>query len=167
MGLLLTDGYCLTDLQKVMDDLERGVFSSSKFYDHAIGVLDIHGCVSLIGPPGSGKTLTAVQLAFRKYRGGQGGISRLIVYHTVEELTETEPPDGAYIIVDDWLDQYMHYPIMLEEDKKQLDQFYDEYIKMKKVHIIFTAQEDRWKICLLYTSPSPRDLSTSRMPSSA
>ena len=24
-----------------------------------------------------------------------------------------------------------------------------------------------WKICLLYTSPSPRDLSTSRMPSSA
>ena len=25
----------------------------------------------------------------------------------------------------------------------------------------------KWKICLLYTSPSPRDLSTSRMPSSA
>ena len=27
--------------------------------------------------------------------------------------------------------------------------------------------EARYKICLLYTSPSPRDLSTSRMPSSA
>ena len=26
---------------------------------------------------------------------------------------------------------------------------------------------EKWKICLLYTSPSPRDLSTSRMPSSA
>ena len=26
---------------------------------------------------------------------------------------------------------------------------------------------DRQKVCLLYTSPSPRDLSTSRMPSSA
>ena len=26
---------------------------------------------------------------------------------------------------------------------------------------------DQEKICLLYTSPSPRDLSTSRMPSSA
>ena len=26
---------------------------------------------------------------------------------------------------------------------------------------------ERWKGCLLYTSPSPRDLSTSRMPSSA
>ena len=30
-----------------------------------------------------------------------------------------------------------------------------------------TSFEDRYKICLLYTSPSPRDLSTSRMPSSA
>ena len=29
------------------------------------------------------------------------------------------------------------------------------------------AEEDVMKICLLYTSPSPRDLSTSRMPSSA
>ena len=27
--------------------------------------------------------------------------------------------------------------------------------------------DDLWKTCLLYTSPSPRDLSTSRMPSSA
>jgi len=29
------------------------------------------------------------------------------------------------------------------------------------------ALVERNKICLLYTSPSPRDLSTSRMPSSA
>ena len=29
------------------------------------------------------------------------------------------------------------------------------------------ATTDEWKNCLLYTSPSPRDLSTSRMPSSA
>ena len=29
------------------------------------------------------------------------------------------------------------------------------------------VEADRGQICLLYTSPSPRDLSTSRMPSSA
>ena len=29
------------------------------------------------------------------------------------------------------------------------------------------AVADQFKACLLYTSPSPRDLSTSRMPSSA
>ena len=31
----------------------------------------------------------------------------------------------------------------------------------------WAEKEPRWRICLLYTSPSPRDLSTSRMPSSA
>ena len=29
------------------------------------------------------------------------------------------------------------------------------------------SYDERYDICLLYTSPSPRDLSTSRMPSSA
>ena len=34
---------------------------------------------------------------------------------------------------------------------------------------LFTSEKfcDQYGICLLYTSPSPRDLSTSRMPSSA
>ena len=31
----------------------------------------------------------------------------------------------------------------------------------------FAVYEEKHPICLLYTSPSPRDLSTSRMPSSA
>ena len=31
----------------------------------------------------------------------------------------------------------------------------------------FAVHNDQVDICLLYTSPSPRDLSTSRMPSSA
>ena len=37
------------------------------------------------------------------------------------------------------------------------------------IHTIEVVPEiyDQNKICLLYTSPSPRDLSTSRMPSSA
>ena len=35
-------------------------------------------------------------------------------------------------------------------------------------HVIGCSNDGiRWKACLLYTSPSPRDLSTSRMPSSA
>ena len=31
----------------------------------------------------------------------------------------------------------------------------------------FNDSQDEYMVCLLYTSPSPRDLSTSRMPSSA
>ena len=40
-----------------------------------------------------------------------------------------------------------------------------EAVADKKV--LDNAVADLTKICLLYTSPSPRDLSTSRMPSSA
>ena len=36
----------------------------------------------------------------------------------------------------------------------------------KKI-LIDTGNGTKWEDCLLYTSPSPRDLSTSRMPSSA
>ena len=39
---------------------------------------------------------------------------------------------------------------------------------IKEILIISTPQDlPNFKSCLLYTSPSPRDLSTSRMPSSA
>ena len=38
---------------------------------------------------------------------------------------------------------------------------------MKAVYEAGYVAEVTFRICLLYTSPSPRDLSTSRMPSSA
>ena len=38
---------------------------------------------------------------------------------------------------------------------------------LEKNYVGFSWKEQRWDSCLLYTSPSPRDLSTSRMPSSA
>ena len=39
--------------------------------------------------------------------------------------------------------------------------------KEKKERIGLEAERIKYWFCLLYTSPSPRDLSTSRMPSSA
>ena len=45
----------------------------------------------------------------------------------------------------------------------------DQLIKSVEIKLINLTEEDHCliSICLLYTSPSPRDLSTSRMPSSA
>ena len=43
--------------------------------------------------------------------------------------------------------------------QKYRDKFYPQYKEM--------SVQQRVVVCLLYTSPSPRDLSTSRMPSSA
>ena len=39
--------------------------------------------------------------------------------------------------------------------------------KLKENDLLMVTKIDRCSRCLLYTSPSPRDLSTSRMPSSA
>ena len=43
----------------------------------------------------------------------------------------------------------------------------DELLKKSDVVVDGLYSWSEYKICLLYTSPSPRDLSTSRMPSSA
>ena len=40
-------------------------------------------------------------------------------------------------------------------------------IMERKIKVISVIGQEEMKSCLLYTSPSPRDLSTSRMPSSA
>ena len=63
-------------------------------------------------------------------------------------------------------------PIFFALDGKSLSEFEFE-LKILKDHIygvkvgleLFVSEGP--SVCLLYTSPSPRDLSTSRMPSSA
>ena len=40
-------------------------------------------------------------------------------------------------------------------------------LEVIEAHHLFPIRHDQLDVCLLYTSPSPRDLSTSRMPSSA
>ena len=51
------------------------------------------------------------------------------------------------------------------ESKRKAEEYYDNYIATQLDEDATCTQE--LYDCLLYTSPSPRDLSTSRMPSSA
>ena len=57
------------------------------------------------------------------------------------------------------------------EKETGLDFFHnwEDLVKSPKIDgiIIATPPESRFKFCLLYTSPSPRDMRRSRMPSSA
>ena len=50
-------------------------------------------------------------------------------------------------------------------DKKELNDF-KKYFNSKNLESYFII-ESQGKVCLLYTSPSPRDAHESRMPSSA
>ena len=65
-------------------------------------------------------------------------------------------------------------PTDLWEDMKKLNALYDKLQWDHRDYLEFTIEGNHITIrnksregCLLYTSPSPRDLSTSRMPSSA
>ena len=61
----------------------------------------------------------------------------------------------------------------LSNDRKSLESFTSDFLD--KIYdfqnqVLFKptkAANEQFRNCLLYTSPSPRDLSTSRMPSSA
>ena len=62
---------------------------------------------------------------------------------------------------------YPNYEVLLVDNSK--DDSYFKRIKSLGLNAIKDEyfEKARERICLLYTSPSPRDLSTSRMPSSA
>ena len=66
--------------------------------------------------------------------------------------------------------------IPAEVDEEASKQARDEFVVLRMKRRAEMSKQDRllsgllsikYQICLLYTSPSPRDLSTSRMPSSA
>lgn len=130
----------LAGLKKTIDYLKAGVFSYTEAYKRAIGVLEADHCVAIIGPPGSGKTITAVQLAYRKC-----GLSKLFLCQTVDEILVTaENNKGAYIIVDDWIDEYVYYPSKIDEAIHLLSTIYTNVLQDGNAHLILTAQKDKW-----------------------
>ena len=74
-----------------------------------------------------------------------------IVEHLFEPLADTITDQGGY--------EYYNHRITLDLDNRPGVR--DDYL------IYLEVRKDDFEGCLLYTSPSPRDLSTSRMPSSA
>ena len=57
---------------------------------------------------------------------------------------------------------------ILERLERVVESLQDNSVKMGQLLAVHNEKLDKQdRICLLYTSPSPRDLSTSRMPSSA
>ena len=67
-------------------------------------------------------------------------------------------------------DQIQRYELALSKDVYSFVEFSqrkDELLKLQKQKINLIGDQKNIKICLLYTSPSPRDRQKSRMPSSA
>ena len=61
-------------------------------------------------------------------------------------------------------------PIEEEEVRDEIINFFNEKFPLSEslnFNLYYNTSTKQFIFCLLYTSPSPRDLSTSRMPSSA
>ena len=66
----------------------------------------------------------------------------------------------------DFVDE--HLVVMREHEKNDVKSIHSVYRRVKKFHTEgLLSTNARSRACLLYTSPSPRDRSLSRMPSSA
>lgn len=131
----------LAGFKKTFDYLNGHVFSTNRLYGFGIGILDNYNCITIIGPPGSGKTITAVQLAYRKCE-----LSNLFFCRTVEDiLDKAEKHKDVYIIVDDWIDKYVYYPSKLDNVIDLLSSVYNNFVRNGEVYIILTVQKDSWK----------------------
>ena len=96
------------------------------------------------------------------------GTEILIENGSLDEVMTTEAPSDAWIVTYE-IDGMVHRDLTRGSRVKLFDMYYDKF-KMGVKIIDYgkgTIKPALWGYCLLYTSPSPRDLSTSRMPSSA
>ena len=82
---------------------------------------------------------------------GDGAVSSAVLKDTQDESTEEVNLDGVFVAIG-------HDPNV---------KFLDGLVELDEKGYIKTGFSTATSTCLLYTSPSPRDLSTSRMPSSA
>ena len=81
-----------------------------------------------------------------------------------QAMTANELRDGFSVWLDENLDWTRDYAKSLRtEDQDLIDRMQLKAATDEAKNIVVGT----YFICLLYTSPSPRDLSTSRMPSSA
>ncbi|XP_061178414.1 uncharacterized protein LOC133187059 [Saccostrea echinata] len=139
-----------SEFHRTISYLNTDVFVLTETYRRAVGILETQGWITLIGPPGSGKTMTAVQLAKRKLGCSGSAQGRKCTFYFCKSLSEISGLSNAkiepYIILDDFMEQYRYYPSKLSEDKDNFDQIFKEFINTGLVHVILTIKEDTWKI---------------------
>ena len=76
------------------------------------------------------------------------------------------PPKNKYLIEDEEIGVQVENQGEMGEGKGKKEKKGNDH-KQKRAQTVKVENRTKKDICLLYTSPSPRDLSTSRMPSSA
>ena len=91
-----------------------------------------------------------------------GSNIKLDLFEAIYGLNRYDSNDPELFIAHGTLD-----PAVLFSEATELDSIYNSLGIYHEFNPLVGVGHGAWNACLLYTSPSPRDLSTSRMPSSA
>ena len=91
--------------------------------------------------------------------------------NVVSVIYDTESPELARAVVESMIDQYKATHARIHTTEGSLSFFGDQLVQLKQrvkdASEALRISKDKLGLCLLYTSPSPRDATLSRMPSSA
>ncbi|XP_062607009.1 uncharacterized protein LOC134268779 [Saccostrea cucullata] len=133
----------LIESEKIEKYLNGDVFVNTEKYEEAIGVFETKGWVTLVGPPGSGKTMTAIKLGRDNSASGNKSIPFCQNIHDVPKfVNEKEEP---CIIMDNLIEHsYMNHSSKLLQDISTFNDVFDKYIKNGLVHVIITIGKEAW-----------------------
>lgn len=137
-----------TELLRTCHYLTANVFYPTKVYTKCIGLFEVHGILTFVGPHGSGKTTSAVNLLSKK-EGTQINGKKCVVEicESVEEVG-SKMVEGSVtcVLLDDVLEQYAFQPTLLKAHKvifAELKKSIDE----GRLQLICTVTDTTWRNC--------------------
>eukprot|EP00105_Crassostrea_gigas_P026897 XP_011448024.1 PREDICTED: uncharacterized protein LOC105342697 isoform X2 [Crassostrea gigas] len=128
--------------------LKANVFYPTKVFTKCIGLFEVHGILTFVGPHGSGKTTNAVNLLSKKVGTQINGKNCVVeVCESVEEV-ESKVVEGCvtFVLLDDVLDQYAYQPALLKAHKEKFTDL-KKIIDEGKLRLICTVTDTTWRNC--------------------
>lgn len=128
--------------------MKANVFYPTKVFTKCIGLFEVHGILTFVGPHGSGKTTSAVNLLSKKVGTQIHGKNCVVeVCESIEDV-ESKVIEGfvTCVLLDDVLDQYAYQPALLKAHKEKFTVL-KKSIDEGKLRLICTVTDTTWRNC--------------------
>lgn len=129
--------------------MKASVFYPTRVYTKCIGLFEVHGILTFVGPHGSGKTTNAVDILSKKV-GTRVNDKKcvVVVCKSVDEVEgKLDDSNVTYVLLDDGLEQYAYQPTLLKVHKEKFTKL-KTYLDEGKLRLICTMTDTTWKNCV-------------------